>query len=118
MEQNGVWLDAGTYSLQEKELEELDASLQVSYLEELEYAHLAAKVELDTWEKRERMHLEQIAKQRWIEKGKVSNQFLKQFNDRTSNRVKLMILRDGMVLENPEAIDHATVDYFQNFLCA
>ncbi|CAI9786686.1 unnamed protein product [Fraxinus pennsylvanica] len=56
----------------EKELEKLDASLQVSHSEEIKYTYLATKVELDTWEKREGMRLAQIAKQRWIEKAPAS----------------------------------------------
>ncbi|CAI9769656.1 unnamed protein product [Fraxinus pennsylvanica] len=102
----------------EKELEELDASLQVDHSEEIEYTYLATKVELETLGEREGMRLAQIAKQSWIEKGEASNQFFKQFNGRTSYRVKEMRLRDGTVLDNHEAIHHAAVDYFQNFLGA
>ncbi|CAI9759097.1 unnamed protein product [Fraxinus pennsylvanica] len=38
----------------EKELEELDASLQLAHSKEIKYTYLTTKVELDTWEKRER----------------------------------------------------------------
>ncbi|XP_040997575.1 uncharacterized protein LOC121243514 [Juglans microcarpa x Juglans regia] len=48
----------------EKELEGLESNLQAAFYEEDEYAYLAIKLELETWEKREEMRLAQQVKQR------------------------------------------------------
>lgn len=97
----------------EERLEFLEIQLQTGFSKEVETEYLATKLEIQVWENREVVRLEQI-KKKWLIDGDQNTKFFESAINQRRNKgcIDKMVLTVDRTLDGVEVVHKKAIDYF------
>ncbi|CAA3022872.1 Hypothetical predicted protein, partial [Olea europaea subsp. europaea] len=89
--------------------------LQVAFSNEAEQEYLISKIELEEWQRREKIRLSQLAKKKWLSDGDNNSKFYHAVVSQRRRKSKLnqLKLTDDTILSTPQQMHAEAVKYLQ-----